>query len=243
MDEYGFQAVNGQSSVTISSVFKLLVFSERGTIRITSKYIDSSGQGRAYFATPIRTQEPPQIFVKMRSASHHTLGVYVTVVGSPGNWTGFQLDSGANGINPLQDHTLDYVVCQFSDDVQVGGYGMNIWDQHGVPLFTSKDKIVKYGKFANSWVMTSDTTDFRSFSPNVTIDEDDYICISAMDRGVNWFTDNAKYAYFNIWTGWAPNLRLVCQRITALGYWYWQGTNNTQFTVAICKFPFSRYTN
>lgn len=243
MAEYGFQAVNDYSTVTISSTLKVMVFSERGTIRITSSYTDRGGQGQAAFIRPIRTQEAPQIFLRVQSATHASLGLACTILGGPGNWTGFIIDTAATGSAPLQNFVLEFVSCKFCDAVQGTGYGIDILDAGGFPVFSAQDKIVRFNKFATVWTMVLDAATQRIFTPNVTIDADDFICVSAMDRGVNWFTDNSEFAGFNVWANWAPNLTLYCQRITALGYWYWQGMNGTQFTVPICKFPADRYTN
>ncbi|WP_367604055.1 hypothetical protein AB1N69_10920 [Pseudomonas asiatica] len=243
MAEYGFQAVNDYGSVTISSTYKLMVFSERGLVTITSSYIDRGGQGQASFAKPILTQEAPQIFVRVQSASHGSLGLYCTILGAPGNWTGVRIDTAATGSSPLQNFVLEFVVCKFTDAVQNSGYGMNIWDENGFPVFSASDKVVRYSKFAINWTMVTDASTVRTFAPDVSIDADDFICVSAMDRGVNWFTDNAQFAAFNVWANWAPNLYLYCQRVTAGGYWYWQGMNNTQFAVPVCKFPSDRYAN
>lgn len=243
MSDYGFEAVNDYGSVTVSSTYKVMVFSERGTVRVTSEYTDRGGAGQATFLRPILTQEAPQLFVRVQNASHSALGLYATILGGPGNWTGFLLNSAASGGSSLQDFTLEYVSCKFTDAIQNSGYGMSIWDANGQPVFTTADKPVRYNKFAINWTMIVDTAAQRIFSPNVPIAADEFICVSAMDRGVNWFTDNSQFAAFNIWSNWAPNLTLYCQRITALGYWYWQGLNDTTFTVPICKFPADRYQN
>lgn len=243
MAEYGFRAVNDYSTVTISSTYKILVFSERGTVRITSAYIDRGGVGEAVFTRPITTQEAPQLFVRVQSASHASLGVTATLLGGPGNWTGFRIDSAATGASPLQNFVLEYVSCKFADSLQSTGYGMNIRDANGVPVFSARDKVVRYNKFATVWTLATDTQTVRIWTPNITIDADDFICVSAMDRGVNWFAENSQYAAFNIWAGSKANLTLYVQRILALGYWYWQGSNNTQFTVPVCKFPADRYNN
>ncbi|PWY38978.1 hypothetical protein [Pseudomonas sp. RW405] len=243
MAEYGFKAVNDFGSVTISSVYKVLVFSERGTYQVTSQYTDRGGEGAVTFLKPITTHEAPQVFVKVQSASHANLGIYISMTGSPGYWTGFRTFSAAPGSSPLQNFILEYVACKFADSVQATGYGMNIWDANGVPVFSAQDKVVRYSKFATSWNMVTNDSTYRVFVPNVVIDSDDFICVSAFDRGLNWATDNSQFSAFNIWLNWAPNLNTYVQRITALGYWYWQGTNDTSFTVPICKFPSDRYTN
>ncbi|HKS12750.1 MAG TPA: hypothetical protein VJS90_06885 [Pseudomonas sp.] len=243
MAEYGFRAVNDSGTVTISSVYKALVFSERGTIRVTSSYTDRGGVGQTSFIRPITTQEAPQLFVRVQSASHASLGVAATLLGGPGNWTGIRIDSAATGSSPLQNFVLEYVSCKFADNLQVSGYGMNIRDASGLPVFSAKDKVVRYNKFATVWTLAQDVSTVRIWTPNVTIDADDFICVSAMDRGVNWFAENSQFAGFNIWSASKANLTLYVQRITALGFWYWQGSNNTQFTVPVCKFPIDRYFN
>ena len=243
MAEYGFRAINDFGSVTISSAYKVLVFSERGTYQVNSQYTDRGGEGSVSFSKTITTIEAPQVFVRVAAASHANLGVYVSMVGSPGNWTGFRTFSAAPGSSPLQNFTLEYVACKFADSVQATGYGMNIRDANGVPVFSAQDKVVRYSKFATSWTMVTNADDYRVFTPNVTIEADDFICVSAFDRGLNWATGNSQFSAFNIWLNWAPNLNTYVQRITALGYWYWQGTNDTNFTVPVCKFPASRYTN
>lgn len=243
MAEYGFTALNSFGSVTISSKYKVLVFSERGLVQVTSQYIDRGGSGTATFAKPITTQEAPQIFVRVYSASHATLGMYITMLGGPGWWTGFTVWSAAPHTSPLQNFTLEYAACKFADSVQQTGYGMNIWDANGVPVFSTRDKIVRYSKFATQWTMTTDYSTVRIFTPNVSIESDDFICVSSFDRGLNWATGNSEFSAFNIWANWAPYLNTYVQRPTAGGYWYWQGTNGTNFTVPICKFPADRYTN
>ncbi|MCE0849383.1 hypothetical protein LU689_05575 [Pseudomonas asiatica] len=243
MAEYGFRAVNDFGSVTISSVYKVLVFSERGTYQVTSQYTDRGGEGAVTFIKPITTQEAPQVFVRVQSASHANLGIYISMVGSPGYWTGFRTFSAAPGISPLQNFTLEYVTCKFADSVQETGYGMNIRDANGVPVFSAQDKIVRYSKFATNWTMTTNTSTLRVFTPNVPIESDEFICVSSFDRGINWATGNSQFSAFNIWANWTSNLNTYVQRITSGGYWYWQGTNNTQFTVPVCKFPADRFSN
>ncbi|UBM27197.1 hypothetical protein K8374_09665 [Pseudomonas sp. p1(2021b)] len=243
MAEYGFSAINDFASVTISSVYKVLVFSERGTYQVTSRYTDRGGEGAVTFEKPIATKEAPQVFVRVQSASHATLGIYISMVGSPGHWTGFRTFSAAPGSSPLQNFTLEYVACKFADTFQATGYGMDISDSSGLPVFSAKDKIVRYSKFAKNWAMVVNSDSYRVFSPDISVDVDDFICVSSFDRGLSWAIDNSQFSAFNIWLNWAPNLNSYVQRITSGGYWYWQGTNNTNFTVPVCKFPISRYSN
>ncbi|MNO65279.1 hypothetical protein D3C76_560270 [compost metagenome] len=243
MSSYGFSAKNNYGSVTITSERKVLVFSERGTLNITSRYTDRGGYGEVVFIKPIRTQEPPQVFIRHVSGLHPSLGLSATMKGGPGAWTGFSLDSAASGGKTLQNFLIEYVACKFSDTAETSGYGMNIRDASGQIAFSTKDKPVRYGKFATSWEQTYFGMYQFIFTPNVTIEDDDFICISAIDRGVNWFAQKAEFAGMNILSGGRPNMNIYCQVMTQGGDWYYDGTAGTTLGVAVCKFPESRYYN
>ncbi|SNB84689.1 hypothetical protein SAMN02745900_04478 [Pseudomonas sp. URIL14HWK12:I8] len=240
---YGFSAKNDYGSVTINSEMKVLVFSERGSLRITSRYTDRGGTGEAVFIKPIRTLEPPQVFIRHVSGLHSSLGLYAQIIGGPGAWTGFVLRSAASGGSTLQNFLIEFVACKFADAAQLSGYGMNIRDAAGGVVFSTQDRPVRYSKFATSWTRTFFSEDQFIFTPNVTIDADDFICISALDRGLNWFAEKAQFAAMNILSNGQPNLNIYAQVMTAGGDWYYDGTGGTTFGVAVCKFPESRYYN
>lgn len=77
MDDYGFVVENDYGSVSISSVYKVLVFSERGQFRIQLRFTDKPGKGQFNFAKPILTVEPPQIFCG-RYRRHTTTSVCIS---------------------------------------------------------------------------------------------------------------------------------------------------------------------
>lgn len=67
---------------------------EQGTI---GPYVSSgsghwSGRQLTTFATPVTTQEPPLIFLKISSG--YWVMTTFTVIGEPGNWTGFAFGAG-----------------------------------------------------------------------------------------------------------------------------------------------------
>lgn len=242
MADYGFSAVNDQMSVIITSTYKVMVFSERGVFNIRSRYTDRPGYGEVVFTKPILTQEPPQVFVRLQVASHPDLGLYITIRGGPGGWTGFQIVSAVRGGSALQDYTLEYVACKFADQPLTQKYGMEIRDANNVIVFSSQDKVVRYSKFAKNWTKTTGNL-VDIYTSDVTIDADDFVCVSSIDRGVSWFIRGSRYAGITLYDNGARVLRMFNDKLTSGGYWYWQGTNNTCFAIPVCKFPTSRYSN
>ncbi|RMN34762.1 hypothetical protein ALQ61_04152 [Pseudomonas coronafaciens pv. zizaniae] len=241
MVDYGFSAVNGASSVIIGSKYKVLVFSERGQFAITSRYTDKEGFGSVVFARPILTQEPPQIFVRHITGSHPDLGIYTTMSGGPGNWTGFLVTSAVRFGGAVQNYSMEYVSCKFADQPSPEVYGMNIRDDAWRIVFSSADKIVRYSKFAKNWTLQKgDMVDI--YNSNLTIDADDFVCISSIDRGVMWFADGVQFAGLTLLSNSVPVLQINAQ-IAGGGYWYYQGMNETCFAIPVCKFPVSRYYN
>jgi len=241
MADYGISVVNNYGSVVISSTYKLLVFSERGSFQITSRYTDKEGSGTVSFSKPISTQEPPQIFLRYVSGVHDNLGVYTTLLGRPGAWTGFTVTSAVRGGSSVQNYTVEYVSCKYADQRSQSVYGMEIWDASGTIVFTDSDKVVRYGKFTKQWTVKSGTS-VDIYSSGLSIDVDDFICVSAIDRGVVWFADGANFVGLTLLTDGVRVVNISAQRASG-GLYYYQGLNNTSFCIPVCKFPADRYRN
>ncbi len=240
MADFGLSVTNDFGSVIISSDYKVLVFSERGTFSIKSTNTDVEGSGSVTFNKPIRTQEPPQIFVRFVSGVHNTLSFYTGLFGGPGNWTGFLVVSAVRGNPNLQNYTLEYVSCMYSNLKSTSDYGLELFDYQGNPIYTSSDNVVRFSKFSKNWTLTQgDFIDI--YDSGLTIDDDDFISISSIDRGVSWFAGHSKYAGLTILSNGVRMLRINNNIIA--GDWYYQGTNNTCLAIPVCKFPSSRYIN
>ena len=241
MANFGISVTNNSNSVMITSQYKIMVFSERGTFRIQSQYTDREGSGSVTFVKPILTQEPPQIFLRYVSGVHTDLGVYSTILGSPGNWTGFRMTSAVRGGSSLQNYLIEYVSCKYADRQSTELYGMSIWDEAGNILFSASDRIVRYSKFSKVWTKTNgDTVDI--YKSNLTIDADDFISVSSIDRGVVWFADGAGFVGLNLMTAGVLVLNISAQR-SGGGYNYSQGVAGQNFCIPVCKFPSARYYN
>lgn len=241
MADYGLSVSNSYGTTLINSQYKVLVFSERGTFQITSKYTDREGQGAVTFVKPILTQEPPHIFLRYVSGVHNDLGVYTTVIGGPGNWTGFRVTSGVRGGSSVQNYQVEYVSCKYSDQRSLTRYGMELWDATGAIVFTASDRVVRYSKFTKVWTLTGGTR-VTIYNSNLTIDNDDFVCVSSLDRGVMWFADGAGFVGINLMTDGVRTLNISAQ-FSSGGYWYYQGVNNQNFCIPVCKFPADKYYN
>lgn len=240
MADYGLTVVNDYGATVIDSKRKVLVFSERGSFFITSKFIDASGLGIYNFLKPVRTQAPPQIFLRTVSASNASIALYiVTTTGGPGNWTGVGVMSGAGGTE-LQRHNMEIVVCKYSDTPPKSDYGMILRDEKGQLLFSSDDRVVRYSRFTKNWTKVNGVT-IDEYRSDVTPASDEFICITQMDRGVSWFTRQASYASMWVRRFGAPYMGMQVQ-YQPYGVYY-EGVNGTSFSIPICRFPSDRYYN
>lgn len=238
MADYGIFVTNDSDSIIISSRYKVMVFSERGAFRITSKYNDKEGSGSAIFSKPIHTQEPPQLFFGNLSGLHSRVSVYITLLGAPGNWTGFVAISAVAG-GQLQNTYVEYVACKYSDTPNAEPVGMQLWDDTGTLLYASQDRVVRYSKIAKVWTFVTGTHVFN-YESNLSLDADDFICVSAFDRGITWFT-GFSFAGMRIFNGGVPSLTIFAD-VPGGGRAYPYGSN-TNFCIPVCKFPISQYHN
>lgn len=242
--DYGFLARNNSGSVTISTASKALVFSERGNFSITSRYNNREGFGQVSFSKVITTQEPPQVFARCVTASHPTLSFYTRMLGGPGNWTGVAVTSPVMG-GALQNFSVEYVACKFSDRKSSSNFGMEIYDEVGSVTYTSSDRVVKYSKFSKKWVYTPPQVAYGVvgiFSSDVKVDADDYISISSIDRGNSWFMGRVDYAGIRIRDASAPALKILIN-LNRTDISLHQGSSQSFFSIPVCKFPIDRYYN
>lgn len=242
---YGLSATNNGGSVVISSDYKTLVFSERGNFQILSRYSDGEGYGTVTFVKPIQTQEPPQIFVRCIAASHNNLSFYTRVLGGPGNWTGFSVVRAALGGGVVQNFNLEYVACKYSDKKSVDEYGLEIYDAQERVVYTSSDRVVRYGKFTKSWTYVPPQVAYGRvavFNSNLPLAHDDFISISSVDRGNSWFMGSVDYAGLRIREGGAPVIKILIN-LNRTDINLHQGTAGSAFSIPVCKFPVERYYN
>lgn len=239
--DFGLEVIGDSKAVTISSYNKVLVFSERGSFSVQSRFSDATGTGVVSFTKPVRTEEAPQLFVRIVTPNGPVLTIYTTILGGPGNWTGFRITSAASGF--IQGHTLEYVCCKYSDNVSSDTYGLQIWDKDGGPIYASSDRVVRYGKFTKSWTYSAGGTvpnSHDTWNSNISIEIDDFISVSSIDRGTVWFTGHYQYTGLQLLVGYVRLLKIDCQR-SYLGNGLF--STSSFFSMPICKFPIAKYYN
>lgn len=240
---FGLSAINGEGAVVISSDSKVLVFSERGEFRIQSRYTDAPGYGVFGFARPILTQEPPQVFLRIVAPSHPSLSLYTTLLGGPGNWTGFKVTSGAMGGKSLQNHLMEFVSCKYSDQKSKSAYGLEIYEDNAKVSFSSSDRVVRYGRFTKGWTYSQPSTFFNNWDSGLVMTPDEFVSVSSMDRGVSWFINHAQYASLQLLSGNVRKIAISVQRSTLGDSINVDNLGVTFFSIPICTFPIERYYN
>lgn len=241
---FGFQAINDSGSLTISDNFPNLVFQERGQIVVENgSVVDRPAYGVSYFYSPVTTSAPPNIFVRFNSGRHGSCNIYMSMIGSSGNWSGFSVWASAIGGAVLPRHVLDYVVCKSTDNNTPTGFGLAVYDSSGRPTYKSQDKSVKFTKFTKSWYRSDIGGQFVNLFPSgIAIDSDDYIDISSMNRGnVHMPLSRVQYTSLRILSDGVRSLSLVSQNAVSLGVAGPQQVGTTNFCIPICKFPENIY--
>lgn len=129
---YGIRIWNEADYVQIDSQFRVLRFVEQGQITANAAY---------YFASPITTQEAPWIFI--RPVETGKWFICMTVLGSPGNWTGLIIQ----GCNSYKDYitagylrrdrgTWKFLVGSWDMPAPAAdSYGVALFDETGAPTY------------------------------------------------------------------------------------------------------------
>lgn len=241
---FGFQAINDAGSITISDQYPNLVYSERGQIVVqNSSVVDRPAVGSVTFSKPVLQSAPPSVFVRFNSGRHSSCTIYLQMLGSPGNWTGMTIRAAAIGGGVLPRHVLDYVICKFTTPEEPTGFGLAVYDGNGAPTYKSQDAAVKYTKFTKSW-SRSGTANFVILTPSgISIEIDDYIEISSINRGNAHqpLLQNYQYSSLDLLTDDIRVLRLITQNSIQIGVGGPTQVGSTFFCIPIAKFPISVY--
>lgn len=164
----------------------------------------SSTVATVTFPSPIRTPEPPCIFIRNSPNQPQVLYRSMTVVGAAGNWTGFRLEAGDNVDSRPAGKWFAAVFASRS----AASWGLRMWDDSGVIIYDSGAVPVLFTKATNSWSFQGwgTWTDIGSayyWRSAVTgpIASDEYFMINPFSRGIlspnnpNWLPTGARFSY------------------------------------------------
>lgn len=198
---YGMQIRNGDNYLQIDSESPRLCALYNGTYQAVGGRVASVS-----FPQPIRTQEPPCIFIRNSPNRLDDLYDAMVITGSEGNWTGFYIS--ANNINWRPEGK--WFAAVFGAVAQ-SNYGVRIWGPTGEIIFDSGSTPVIVTKANQNWAYAG----FIQF-PNLggahlynnsmvaPIAEDEYFMINPFSRGllqpqqINWTPTGIRF-------DWASN--------------------------------------
>lgn len=186
---FGLAFVNNSDVVTLDSEFSRLVVLQSG--RYT---------GGSSFSPVITTEEPPMVFV--RPDSNITLQ-YVTILGTPGNWTGWNYIGGGSG---------NYFAAAFKSRA-VAKFGLRLWDANSNLLFDNGTACAQFTNVVTSYtyagsVPTGQPGQSRaSFTAPATFPNGDYMMINNI--GMDVAGTSTRYAKLACTLNLAGNITMA----------------------------------
>lgn len=162
---FGLEFKNTGDVVTLDSEFSRLVVLQKG------RY-----SGGATFSPAITTDEPPLVFVRPDASCTFS---YTTILGSPGNWTGFSFNVDGVG---------NYFVAAFQARA-VSEYGLRLWDGTPKLLLDIGTPCGQFTRTITSWTYlgssnTGQGTTKSSWTAYSPVDGGDYMLVNCIGMDV-----------------------------------------------------------
>lgn len=193
---YGFIARNNDSYIQIDSETPRLCAIHRGTYAATFDRV-----ARVSFPSPITTVEPPCIFIRNDPARNNELYDAMSIVGSAGNWTGFNIQANNVTWRPAGK----WFAAVFASVAQ-SRYGLRIFGVTGEIVFDSGSTPVVVTKANQDWSYAG-YVQFPSLGGAhlynnalvAPMAEDEYFMINPFSRGLlqpsvtNWTTAGVRF--------------------------------------------------
>lgn len=223
---YGLKAINGSDYIQIDSDSPRLCAVYSGTYQAVGNRVAT-----VLFPSPIRTTEPPCIFIRNSPTRPNDLYDGMTITGGVGNWTGFRIT--ANNVNwrPSGKWFAAVFSARAEDD-----YGMRLWDESGKILYDSGTVPVIFTRANPVWSYQGRVTFpdygsaqyYRNGAPSSALAEDEYFMINPLSRGVlsaslGWDRMGVRFGYT---TGF---LEMYIVTINPAGAWIDQGMPSAVF--------------
>lgn len=145
---YGLQFMNNNNVVTLDSEVARMCVVASGTLRDNGS---SDKNSTNMFPRAVTTQEPPLIFVRPSNPNNGWAALLSNFapVGSPGNWTGFNIVS-TYVQSRVNFSNGDWFACQFGGQA-VAKFGMRLWDGSGNVLFDSDSPAANFTRAAQTF--------------------------------------------------------------------------------------------
>lgn len=162
---YGLQFTNNSDVVTLDSEFARLVVLQSGRF-----------SGGASFSPAITSVEPPLVFVRPDATMTFQ---YVTILGSPGAWTGFSYVGGGAG----------NFFCAAFQSKAIDSYGLRLWDGSSTVVFDSGTPCAQFTRTIVDWtylgsVPTGQGTNQASWTAYSPLNTGDYMLVNNIGMDV-----------------------------------------------------------
>ncbi len=191
---YGLEFKNYDDVVTLDSEFSRLVVLQSG--RYT---------GGAAFSPAITSTEPPLVFVRPDSSVTFQ---YVTISGSPGNWTGFSYIGGGAG---------NYFCAAFKSR-EVATYGLRLWGGSSNLLFDSGTPCAQFTRTITNWTYLGSTSTGQvgvmksSWTAASPLNTGDYMLINNIGMDVS----GASTRFANLYCTWDYSANRIVPFVTGV---------------------------
>lgn len=189
---YGFRSRNGQNFAQVGSENRVLSVAANGSYRI-GKPPDAPvtvTSADITYATPIRTTEPPMVFLNPTDQ-----GMYHTLMntGGPGNWTGFSFKLHLMRPFNSADCSGRWLAATFTSRTQPNEYDIRLRGEAGEQLYVGADNLLVLSGVPSSDGWTGDNNGgqvsgvyWSGFQMNWTGSYDDYFLASTLLGGNNY---------------------------------------------------------
>lgn len=145
---YGLTVVNDSGVISIDSEFARLSVIYSGTY---------SQSASVQFSPPITSQEPPLFFLSPNN-NGGVINFGCSISGSPGNWTGFTVNSNVATSGK-------YFAATF-EPLARAGFGLRLWNGSSKLLFDSGCQTAVFARFQQNWTYEKYTMDGQGYYIN-----------------------------------------------------------------------------
>lgn len=224
---YGIRARNNNILTQIDAVNRVLTIRYSGQFQFGQQSNPGSQStviewAYVAFPAPITTYERPLIF--LNAADYMMVGNF-SVIGSPGNWTGFRLKAWMHPLHGsawLRFMTIRWFCSSYqAGAVSPGAYGARVSDANGILLFATTMNITSLNSqpASNSFVQagTSITGSGGYYAPSQqmpwTGSYDDYVLANALFSCTNVVqtAQPIRANFGGFWPGTRSVLQMYCE--------------------------------